>query len=107
MGIIMDVNNDKSSLTIDGELTIYTVLEYKKSLAESFVADKLLEIDMTGVEEIDASGLQLLAAMGKQLFDSGSEMKITQASDVVTEALETSRMMMDMKCDSEGEKHES
>ena len=107
MGIIMDTQNDKSILSIDGELTIYTVQEYKKSLAEKFVVDKVLEMDLTGVDEIDTSGLQLLAAMSKELFDNGSEMKITQASDVVTEALESSRLMTNMKCDSEGENHES
>ena len=107
MGLTMETSNDKSSLSIDGELTIYTVQQYKKSLVENLSEDKVLEVDLTDVDEIDISGLQLLAAISKQLADNGSEMKITQASDVVTEALETSCIMTSMTCDSEGEKHES
>jgi len=107
MGITMETSNDKSSLSIDGELTIYTVQQYQKSLVDKFSADKVLEVDLTGVDEIDICGLQLLAVMSKQLSDNGSEMKITRASDVATEALETSCLITDMKCDSAGEKHES
>ena len=107
MGIQLDINNDKSSLSIDGELTIYSVLQYQKSLVDKFSADKVLEVDLSAVDEIDICGLQLLSAISKQLSDNGSEMKITRASDVVTEALDTSCIMTGMICDSEGEKHES
>ncbi len=107
MGLTIETGNDKSLLSIDGELTIYTVMQNQKSLVEKFSPDKMLEVDMSAVDEIDLSGLQLLAAMRKQLSDNGCEMKVTQASDVVTEALETSCLMTDMKCDTERESHES
>ena len=107
MGITMKSNNDKSYLCIDGELTIYSVKQYQQSLVDKFSDEKILEVDMSAVDEIDISGLQLLAVISKQLADNGSEMKIIQASDEVTEALDTCRLMTNMKCDSDGEKYES
>lgn len=103
MGIMIETNDDKISLSIKGELTIYTVQEYKKTIAEQFVADKEIEINMSGVDEIDTSGLQLLAAMAKQQASHGLEMHIAQVSDVVSDALETSRLMTNMKCGLQGE----
>jgi len=99
MGITTKSDKDKFSVCIDGELTIYTVQEYKKSLLEKFSADKALELDLNGVDEIDTSGLQLLAAIAKQLSENGSEMSISSLSDVAREALESSRLMAAMKCD--------
>ena len=98
MSIKIENDEEKTSLCIDGELTIYTAQEYMNSITEGFVADKLLELDMSGVEEIDTSGLQILAAMGKELTNNGCEMKIVSVSDVAKEALETSRLMSDLKC---------
>ncbi len=89
-------DNEKSLLSIDGELTIYTATEYKEYLVGNFNPERALEVDLQGVEEIDTCGLQLLAAMSKQLSDSGSEISIIATSDVAKEALETSRLMTDM-----------
>ena len=104
MGIKIENAEDKTTLCIDGELTIYTAQEYKNSIAESFVADKLLELDISGVEEIDTSGLQILAAIGKELTNNGCEMKIVSTSDVAKEAFEISRLMSDLKCNKEEKK---
>jgi len=104
MSIKMVTDNDKSLLSIDGELTIYTAAEYKKYLVENFTSDHALDVDLEGVEEIDTCGLQLLAAMSKQLSDDGNEINIIATSDVAKDALETSRLMTDMTFNSEGEK---
>jgi len=96
MAINLVNDGEKSVLSIDGELTIYTAAEYKKYLVENFTSEKTLEIDLKGVEEIDTCGLQLLAAMSKQLSDSGNEINIIATSDVAKDALETSRLMTDM-----------
>ncbi len=103
----MDNKKDKSLLSIDGELTIYKAKEYRDYLADNFNADKVLEVDLEGIEEIDTSGLQLLAAMRKQLSDSGNEIIITAASEQAKDALETSRLMTDMKFITDGAQHES
>jgi len=102
MAIKMLKENEKSLLSIDGELTIYTAAEYKQYLVENFTAEQALEIDLQGVEEIDTCGLQLLAAMSKQLSDNGNEINIVATSDVAKDALETSRLMTDMTFNNEG-----
>jgi len=103
MAINMIKDKNKSLLSIDGELTIYTATEYKNYLVENFSPDHALEIDLKGVEEIDTSGLQLLAAMSKQLSGEGNEINIVAISDVAKEALETSRLMTDMTFNSDEE----
>ncbi len=107
MTIKIDNNNERSLLSIDGELTIYKAKEYRDYLVDNFTADKVLEVNLEGVEEIDSSGLQLLAAMSKQLSNNGNEIVITAASDEAKDALETSRLMTDMKFIIEGVQHES
>jgi len=98
MSIKIKKENDKTSLCIDGELTIYTAQQYWKEIVDDFVADKSLELDISGIEEVDTSGLQLLAAMDRKLSESGCEMKIIAASDVINEALQISCMMVEQHC---------
>ncbi|VAW51218.1 hypothetical protein MNBD_GAMMA06-2176 [hydrothermal vent metagenome] len=98
---------DKSILSIDGELTIYSAAEYKKYLVENFTSEHTLEVNLEGVEEIDTCGLQLLAAMCKQLSDNGNEINIAATSEVAKEALETSRLMTNMTFIADEAKHES
>ena len=103
MAIKILKDNEKSLLSIDGELTIYTAAEYKKYLTENFTSEHPLEIDLQGIEEIDTCGLQLLAAMSKQLSNDGNEINIVASSDVAKDALETSRLMTGITFNNEGE----
>ncbi len=97
-------DKDKSLLSIDGELTIYTATEYKKYLVKHFSSKHTLDVDLQGVEEIDTCGLQLLAAMCKQLSDDGNDINIIAASDIAKDALDTSRLMTDMTFNEDREK---
>ncbi len=102
MAIKIVKENEKSLLSIDGELTIYTATEYKNYLTDNFTSEQSLEVDLEGVEEIDTCGLQLLAAMSKQLSDNGNEINVIASSDIAKDALETSRLMTGMTFNSEG-----
>lgn len=95
----------KLSLCIDGDFTIYSVEEYRKSIAKRFNADQVLEVDLSEVEDIDTSGLQLLAAMDKQCSDSGTEMMISAASTVAQEAIDAICLVSNLKM-MEGCRHE-
>ena len=57
MSIKIENDEEKTSLCIDGELTIYTAQEYRQSIIGGFTAKKNLELDMTDVEEIDTNTL--------------------------------------------------
>lgn len=104
MAIKIVKENEKSLLSIDGELTIYTAAEYKNYLVENFTSEHSLEVNLEGVEEIDTCGLQLLATMSKQLSDRGNEINVIATSDIARDALETSRLMTGMTFSSEGAK---
>jgi len=60
MGIEFQRDGTRSSATLTGELTIYTVGELKAALAAELEAVDELEIDLTGVTEMDTAGLQLM-----------------------------------------------
>jgi len=94
------ISNKKKlmSLDISGDLTIYTANEYRNSILKKYSANKNMEINLAEVEEIDSSGLQLLAAMNKEITSHGCEMRLVSVSDVVIDALETSRLINDLKC---------
>ena len=98
MSINITDNGQTVSLTITGELTIYTALEYRNSILEGFSSKRNLDIDLDAVEEIDSSGLQLLAAMHKELVQNGFEMNIKAASEAASEALETSCLINADNC---------
>ena len=106
MSIRIENDEHKTSLYIDGELTIYTAQEYRQSIITGFDANKNLEVDLTEVEEIDTSGLQILSAMSKELAENGNEMKIIAASNVANDAIQASHLMtasaVDLKCDEVG-----
>jgi len=58
---IQTVRNGQSiSVTLSGELTIYTVTELKDALAKDLADAIDVEIDLFGVSEVDTAGLQLL-----------------------------------------------
>jgi len=88
MALTIKNTKDKLSICIDGDFTIYIVEEYREAMAKKFLADRLLEVDLSEVDEIDASGLQLLVGMSNELSKNGNEMKITAASDVARDALD-------------------
>ncbi len=99
MSIAIETDEKKTSLCIDGELTIYSAQEYRKSIIAGFSAHKTLDVDMTDVDEIDTSGLQLLLAMNKELVTNGSEMTLVSVSDVTKDAIQVSRLSTDLKGD--------
>lgn len=93
MGIKVEKKDDRPCLYVDGDLTIYTVLEYKKALLKKRFFNKDIDVDLSEVEEIDSSGIQLLASINKQIVDNGCEMKITKVNELVSEALEYCQVM--------------
>jgi len=94
-------NNNESLLVIDGELTIYTVAEYRQLILDDFNAKNNLEVDLSSIEEIDTSGLQMLVSINKQLLANDSEMKIVLMSDIVKSAFETAQLLPQLTCATE------
>lgn len=80
-------------LVIEGELTIYTVLEWKDRLLAALVVNDELEIDLSAVDEFDAAGLQLLIVAKQGSMTLGRILRITGHSPVVLNLLELSGLV--------------
>jgi len=107
MAIKISSDKEKTNLSIDGELTIYTALEYKSHLIEKYTEGKPLDIDLAGVDEIDTSGLQLIVALTKKVIADGDNVNITASNETVNSAFATNNISMEMISTSTGVNHES
>lgn len=79
-------------LVLPQELTIYTVGEAHPlwvnwlGTAENADADKLAEVQASGVEQIDTAGVQLLLSLQRGLSTRNRKLKILGASSALTAA---------------------
>lgn len=78
----------RTTLRLDGELTIYRAQELKQALLEPLASNTVLEIDLSGVSEIDTAGMQLLILAKVQARARKSELNLVAHSPAVLDALE-------------------
>ena len=107
MAIKISSDKDKTDLSIDGELTIYTALEYKNYLIEKYTGGKTLEIDLGGVDEIDTSGIQLILALTNKISADGDDINIIASNETVNSAFAANNIFADMLSTSTGANDES
>ena len=86
-------HQQNSRFVIEGELAIYTVLEWKDKLLKGLSTSEELELDLSGVGEFDAAGLQLLVMIKQEATILGKFLKITGHSPVVVELLDLSGLV--------------
>ena len=82
--------NNKSGtvLSVDGDLTIYTVAQAKQSLLEDYENfSSPVALDLHGVSEIDTAGLQLLLFMHKLLSGINKNVHVTKSNEHVDSML--------------------
>lgn len=72
----------------EGELTIYTASDSKARLVEALAQHKEVEIDLSAVTEIDTAGLQLLILAKKEAARQQLQVRFTDHSPVVIDAME-------------------
>jgi anti-anti-sigma factor len=86
-------NQHSNRVVIDGELSIYTVLDLKDKLLKGLSAGDKLELDLSGVGEIDGAGLQLLVMIKKEAAALGKTLNFTGHSPVVLDLLDLSGLV--------------
>lgn len=90
MTINVQENQDKISLSIEEEMTIYTALTHKTTLAEHLEAHKAkeIEVNLSAVEEMDSAGLQVLIFVKR--FAKQHKIKVTliKHSQAVADVIE-------------------
>jgi len=91
----IDVINDEGlcRTQVEGELTIYTVANYRQAFLEQSRGCDGVTIDLAGVTEIDTAGVQLLVALRQHLIGTESGLQLCNPSESVQEALELTRLV--------------
>lgn len=84
--------NTKSGtlLSVEGDLTIYTVAQAKHALFDdydTFVSP--IALDLENLSEIDTAGLQLLLFMQKNLSNDNKKLHIAKSNEHVDAILKT------------------
>lgn len=81
------------TLTIEGELTIYTAAKRKPELLAFLNSGEDLEMNLAGVTEIDTAGLQLLILIKREAAQSGKTLSFVMHSKIVLEVLELANLI--------------
>ena len=84
MNISCKNNKSGTVLSIDGDLTIYSVAHVKQTIFsdyEKFVSP--IALDLQSVSEIDTAGLQLLLFMQKTLSNDNKKIHIAKSNEHV------------------------
>lgn len=88
MNVSCKNNKSGTVLSVDGDLTIYSVAQAKQILFdgyEKFVSP--IALDLHGVSEIDTAGLQLLLFMQKSLSNDNKKLHIAKSNEQVDSIL--------------------
>lgn len=80
------------TLSLEGELTIFTAAERKPSLLEFLKSGEQLAINLAGVSEIDTAGLQLLILLKREAAQTGKTLVFDMHSKAVLEILELANL---------------
>ncbi|CAK0766152.1 STAS domain-containing protein [Gammaproteobacteria bacterium] len=75
-------------ISLDGEMTIFTIRDIATRLLEPLSNSVGIEIDLTGVTEIDSAGLQLMIAVKKMAADHGLPLRFVGHSSAVIRVLD-------------------
>jgi anti-sigma B factor antagonist len=80
------------TLTIAGELTIYTAASEKQSLQAFLETSDDLELNLSQVSEMDSAGLQVLIVLKQEAARRNKKLRYAMHSKAVLEVLEMSNM---------------
>lgn len=90
MNISCKNNKSGTVLSVDGDLTIYSVSQVKQTIFsdyESFVSP--IALDLQSVSEIDTAGIQLLLFMQKTLSNDNKKLHIAKSNEHVDAILKS------------------
>lgn len=81
------------TLTIEGELTIYTAAKRKPELLAFLNSGEDLEMNLAGVTDIDSAGLQILILLKRDAEQAGKKLSFVMHSKIVLEVLELANLI--------------
>lgn len=80
------------TLTIENDLTIFTVIDKKTSLLAFLNKGSDLEVDLSQVEEIDTAGLQVLILIKREAAKTGKSLRFVMHSKPVLDIIELANL---------------
>lgn len=80
-------------IAIEGDLTIFTVREWKEQLALALAAHDPLQVDLAGVTDFDTAGLQLLVLLKLEATAANRKLVFLNAGREVRQCLATYRLL--------------
>lgn len=92
MSVLIEKKDQVSTLSIDGEMTIYTAAEYKTQLLDQLEDCEELELNLSEVAEMDSAGLQILLVLKREAEAAGRHLRLINHSRAVYEVLELLNM---------------
>lgn len=76
MAVTLDQSGVQCLVRLDGEITIASAAELKRSLLEALASGKALSVELAGASGLDVTGLQLLWAAEREARRSGVQFTI-------------------------------
>lgn len=78
----------KYTITLDGELDIYSAAAFREELLPCLDDCKSLSIDLSAVSEMDTSCFQVLVQAKRECEEAGKDMQMVSHSPAILEILE-------------------
>ena len=80
---------DICSLTIDEDMTIYTVNDLKNEISKVLDNHNRFELNLAAVEEIDSAGIQLLLGLSRELMRQKKELTLSTVNGSVNNLIQS------------------
>jgi len=90
--IAYEVDNGVYRVKVEGEMTIYHVLEHKQALLECLAHCAEMEINLSGVSEMDTAGFQLLLLAKREAARNGKPLRLVEHSPATLEVMDLFNM---------------
>lgn len=85
-------NGDQVTLSVKGEIEVYSLPEFSR-MAESYLGGpKELHLDMTGLEYIDSSGLGFLVTLHERMERQGQKLVLANLRSHVARVFKITRL---------------
>lgn len=92
MSVKIEKKDHVSTLSIEGEMSIYSAAEYKTQLLDHLADCEELELNLSEVGEMDSAGLQILLVLKREAEATGRDLRLINHSRAVYEVLELLNM---------------
>jgi len=85
---ILKLDDIVTKITVQDEMTIYTVLEHKNTLLPQLKEGHELQLDLSKVSEMDSAGAQLLIFMKQESLRLNNHFTLVHHSEAAVEVIE-------------------